>query len=136
MHSLLFFHIVLGGNFIHSYGRLVHSQQVITRRDQLLPPGDVRGPGKMECTRTRQRVYFALKKRGIGRNGGNAIFYRNVENDCERDTIQFRTSDVNRIRNTQGFCTVRGETFFYLFLLPGEFSLVRIMLFTFTCHKI
>ena len=44
--------IVIGGHVIHSYGRLVHVLNVITRGDQLLPPGDGTGPGRMDCIRT------------------------------------------------------------------------------------
>ena len=43
---------VIGGHVIHSYGRLVHREHVITREDQLLPPGDGTGPGRMDCIRT------------------------------------------------------------------------------------
>ena len=34
------------------YGRLVHWEHVITRGDQLLPPGDETGPGRMDCITT------------------------------------------------------------------------------------
>ena len=46
------FIIVIGGHVIHSYGRLVHHNQVITKGDQLLPPGDGTEPGRMDCIRT------------------------------------------------------------------------------------
>ena len=44
--------IVIGGHVIHSYGRLAHLLNVITRGDQLLPPGNGTGPGRMDCIRT------------------------------------------------------------------------------------
>ena len=44
--------IIIGGHVIHSYGRLVHHNQVITKGDQLLPPGDGTEPGRMDCIRT------------------------------------------------------------------------------------
>ena len=118
---------------MHSYGRLVHSQQVITRKDQLLLPGDIRGPGKIECTRTKQRAYFALHRTGIHRNAEQGLFYRNVRTDHERDTLMFRTSNMNRIKNTMGFCTIIDETFFYLFLLPGKYSQIESNILHITC---
>ena len=123
----LFLPIVLGGNFIHSYGRLVHFQQVITRRDQLLPPDDIRGPGKMECTRKKAVVYFSLEGIIIGRDPTNNLFYRNFEKDSQRDHLMFRTSNLNQFQNTEGYCTIMSTSYFYLFLLPGEYPLCIII---------
>ena len=120
--ELLFLNIVLGGNFIHSYGRLVHFQRVITRRELLLPPDDMRGLGKMECTRKKVVTYFALHRNGIVRNPAGQ-FYRNIENDNERDNLQFQIYNLNDFQNTGGFCTIKSTTYFYLFLLPGEYPL-------------
>ena len=50
--------IVIGGHVIHSYGRLVHDHNVITRGDQLLPPGNGTAP-------TGNREYGDLQKRDL-----------------------------------------------------------------------
>ena len=116
-------YIALGENFIHSYGRLVHSQQVFTRKEELLPPDGISGPGKMECTRAKAKATFALYGIGIGTRPATDLFYRIINNDHERDTLLFKKSNVDKFQNAEGFCTIIATTYFYLFLWPGEFPL-------------
>ena len=80
--------MVLGGNYIHSYGRLVHSQQVITRVDQLLPPGNISGPGRMDCIRTKpEPAVIVLNGTSIGTNPARDPVYQSIENDEEINTV-------------------------------------------------
>ena len=70
--------IVIGGHVIHSYGRLVHSQYVITRGDQLLPPGNETGPGRMDCIRTGPETARFQFKGGKGGEQPNNLVNQSV----------------------------------------------------------
>ena len=72
--------IVIGGSVIHSYGRLVHDEYVITRRDQLLPHGDGTGPGRMDCIGSAPETARFIFKGGkqpnnlVNQNSGQKAF--------------------------------------------------------------
>ena len=114
--------ILLGGQVIHSYGRLIFFQQVITRVDQLLPPGNITGTGRMDCTRTKpEPAGIALNNVGIGSNPTRNPIYRSIENDDQKDTIFFQASYFDKLQNAEGYCTNRFDNHFYLALTPGNF---------------
>ena len=109
--------IVIGGHVIHSYGRLVHHEHVITRGDQLLPPDDVAGPGRMDCIRTapetaRWNVAF------VGGQPPNNSVNNSDGGDDQMATLFFNRSylSTNTFKNAEGYC---GE-YFYLYLIPGN----------------
>ena len=79
---------VIGGHVIHSYGRLVHREHVITRGDQLLPPGDGTGPGRMDCIRTAPETACFRLFGGQPRN--------NLVNQSDDDDDQMATLFFNR----------------------------------------
>ena len=74
----------------------------------------------MECIRAKAQAHFALYGQRIGTSPATDLFYRNVDDDPERDTLMFETSNVNQFQNTEGFCTIFYNTHFHLFLWPGE----------------
>ena len=78
--------IVIGGHVIHSYGRLVHRTHVITRGDQLLPPGDVTGPGRMDCIRTAPQ---AARFRFFGGDQPNNLVNQSDDDGDEMATLFF-----------------------------------------------
>ena len=109
--------IVIGGHVIHSYGRLVHHNQVITKGDQLLPPGDGTGPGRMDCIRpapeiARFDVIF------VGGQPSNNLVNQSDGGDDQMATLFFKRSylSMNTFKNLEGPC----GTYFYLYLLPGN----------------
>ena len=113
--------IALGGQVIHSYGRLVHFEQVITRVEQLLPPGHVTGTGRLNCTRTKpEPAGIALSNIGIGTNPARNPIYRSIENDDQKDTIFIWESFLDNLRNAEGYCTNHYDNRFYLALSPGK----------------
>ena len=134
--------IIIEGHVIHSYGRLVHFEHVITRGDQLLPPGDDgTGPGRMDCIRTApENASFQL----ANPMPSNNFVYQRVEgpSNPQMATLLFNRSylSMNSFENAEGFC-VRSMTFFYIFLLEGIYLqyvhiqplLYSIILFLF-CH--
>ena len=103
--------IIIGGHVIHSYGRLVHHHDIITRGDQLLPPGDVTGPGRMDCIGTAPaRFIFTGPK-------PNNFVYQSDDDGDQMDTLFFNRSHLSI--NTEGYCQ-GANTYFFLYLLPGN----------------
>ena len=105
----------LGGQVVHSYGRLIFHERVITDKQQLQPPNNDSGDGRIEC-----RVS----------SGGAGFSYhgRNVSNDTSGDvhqitsgstaTVVVRDKTFNNFVNFEGECA-RG-IYHYLFLSNGE----------------
>ena len=104
----------LGGQVVHSYGRLILHERVITDKQQLQPPNNNRGDGRIEC-----RVS----------SGGATFLYhgRNVLTDTSEDvhqiisgsnaTVVIRERAFNNFANFEGRCA---GIYHYLFLLEGE----------------
>ena len=116
--------IVIGGNVIHSYGRLVHHEHVITRGDQLLPPGDVAGPGRMDCIRTAPET-ARFKVTFVGGEPPNNLVNQSDGGGDQMATLFFDPSylSMNTFKNLEGPCTRKGGnhgTYFYIYLLPGN----------------
>ena len=113
--------IVIEGNVIHSYGRLINHEHVITREDQLLPPGDVAGPGRINCIRTASDTYhfhfaYELPNNVVNKSDGGVD---------QIATLFFNRSylSMNTFKNLEGPCIrKRGNhgTYFYIYLLPGN----------------
>ena len=109
--------IIIGGHVIHSYGRLVHHEHVITRGDQLLTPGDGTGPGRMECIRTApETAHFDVVF--VGGQQPNNLVNQSDGDDEQMATLFFDRSylSMNTFKNTEGSC----GTYFYLYLIPGN----------------
>ena len=115
--------IVIGGHVIHSYGRLLHQQYVITRGDQLLPPGDGTGPGRMDCIRTApETAHFDVAFVG-GQPPNNNLVNQSDGSDDQMATLFFNRSylSMNTFKNVEGSCRREyNDTYFYLYLLPGN----------------
>ena len=107
--------IVIGGHVIHSYGRLVHFNQVITRGDQLLPPGDGTGPGRMDCIRTAPET---ARFRFFGGEQPYNIVYQSVEDDDQMATLFFNRTYLS-INTFTAECTCQ-DTYFLFYLSPGN----------------
>ena len=96
-------------------------EHIITRGDQLLPPGDGTGPGRMDCIRTApETARFILDNPMPSTN----FVYQGVEDppNPQMATLLFNRSylSMNSFENAEGFC-VRKLTFFYIFLLAGTY---------------
>ena len=115
------FIIIIGGHVVHSYGRLVHHEHVITRGDQLLPPGDVAGPGRMDCIRTApENASFEFD----GSQPPSSSVNQSVKNDDRMATLLFNQSylSMDSFNNVEGFCRgAERNSFFYLFISPGKY---------------
>ena len=93
----------LGVEVVHSYGRLILNERVITDKQQLQPPNNDSGDGRIEC-----RV-----------SSGVARFYFNVHVKPNGSTATAVIEDgaFNNFVNVEGSCA---DIFFYLFLSNGE----------------
>ena len=95
--------IFIGGHVVHSYGRLVHQEYVITRGDQLLPPGNATGPGILDCIRTASEIpHFRFFGGEPPQNSGNQIF-----NGDQMATVQLsRRRNRSTLGGTASKCLV------------------------------
>ena len=104
----------LGGQVVHSYGRLIFHERVITDKQQLQPPNNDSGDGRIECTVSSGGAGFTYNK-------------HNVTNDTSEDVHQIRNGSTatvvirdrafNNFANFEGNCT---RIYHYLFLSNGE----------------
>ena len=111
--------IVIGGYVVHSYGRLVHHEHVITRGDQVLPPFGVTGPGRMDCIINAQvPARFGFD----GTSPPNNLVNQSVEDGDQMDILLFNQSylSMDNFNNVEGFCRgMNRNPFFYLYLSQG-----------------
>ena len=111
-------HGTLGGRVVHSYGRLILNETVITDKHQLQPPDNEEGDGRIEC-----RVGSGLAS---FRSGGDHVSY-----DTSRDIYQIkgffhafvviRDKVFNNFENSEGECSsINNASYHYLFLSNGK----------------
>ena len=113
MNSLI---IVIGGHVIHSYGRLVHSQHVITRGDQLLPPGNETAPGRMDCIITASET---ARFQFFGGDQPNNLVYQSDEDDDQMTTLFFNRAYLSMNTFTAEY-SCQNDTYFLFYLSPGN----------------
>ena len=103
-----------GGQVVHSYGRLIFHERVITDKQQLEPPNKDSGDGRIECR--------------VSSGGAGFSYYGcNVSNDTSGDvhqiisgstvTVVIRDRAFNNFVNFEGKCA---GIYHYLFLSNGE----------------
>ena len=98
----------LGGKVVHSYGRLILNERAITDKQQLQPPNNDRGGGRIECAMSSGQAKFSyLPTSGDlrqTRSGSTA-------------TVVIRDGAFNNLVNIEGGCA---GIYHYLFLSGGE----------------
>ena len=102
----------LGGQVVHSYGRLIFHERVITDKQQLQPPNNDSGDGKIECRVSSREARFN---------------YHTLNQQSSRDVQQIRSGSTatlvirdrafNNFVNFEGNCS---DIYHYLFLSNGE----------------
>ena len=105
--------IIIGGHVIHSYGRLVHHHHVITRGDQLLPPGDGTGPGRMDCIRTAPET---ARFRDGGKQPNNNSVYQSF--DAQMATLFFNRAYLSMNNFIAEYSC--HDTYILFYLTPGN----------------
>ena len=101
----------LGGKVVHSYGRLILHERVITDKQQLQPPNNDSGDGRIECRVSSGEAEFTYH----GRPGTSG------EDDQIRNastaTVVIKDRAFNNFVNFEGNCA---GIYHYLFLSNGE----------------
>ena len=114
-YTLLILLRILGGAVVHSYGRLIFHERVITDKRQLQPPNNDTGDGRIECTTmnsNRARFdYFGYKLS----NNTNAESYE-VRNGSKA-LIIIRNDAFSNFKSNEERCA---ELYHYLLLSEGE----------------
>ena len=98
---------VLGGAVVHSYGRLILNERVITDRHQLQPPNNDTGDGRIECTVSSGEARFSNRR------------YEILTNDSQKAIIDIPGEMFNNFTNMEGYCA-QPDMYYYLFLSKGE----------------
>ena len=105
----------LGGQVVHSYGRLIFHERVITDKQQLQPPNNDSGDGSIECRLSSGGAGFNYHGRPDA--GGPRGDVHQIRNGSTV-TLVIRDRVFNNFTNFEGNCA-RG-LYHYLFLSNGE----------------
>ena len=104
----------LGGQVVHSYGRLILNERVITDKQQLQPPNNDSGDGSIECTNSSGEARFNYHGHpAVGDTSGDVHQIRSESTA----TVVIRDRAFNTFVNFEGNCA---GIFHYLFLSNGE----------------
>ena len=88
----------VGGAVVHSYGRLIFHERVITDRHQLQPPNNDNGDGKITCRAGEARfTYYGIK--------------------ASTNPLILSVDVLNNFKNAEGMCH---RIYHHLFLSNGE----------------
>ena len=104
----------LGGQVVHSYGRLILNERVITDKQQLQPPNSDSGDGRIVCT-------VSSGEAGFSYHGGNVPI--GTSGDVHEilsgstATVVIRKRVFNNFVNFEGKCA---SIYHFLFLSNGE----------------
>ena len=114
--TLVYFTLcTLGGQVVHSYGRLIFNERVITDKQQLQPPNNASGDGRIECRVSSGQAMFSY----FGRNvpTGTSGDVHQIILSGSNATLVIRDRAFNNFVNFEGSCA---GIFHYLFLSNGE----------------
>ena len=101
----------LGGQVVHSYGRLILNERVITDKQQLQPPNNDRGDGRIECS---GQAMFTYHGRTVSTGTSGDVY--EIRNGST-PTAVIRDRAFNNFVNFEGKCA---GIYHYLFLSNGE----------------
>ena len=103
----------LGGGVVHSYGRLIPFERVITDKQQLQPPNNDSGDGRIECRRSSGKAGFSY-----------TVLFQNTSQEVHQfirmssnASIVIRNEAFNNFGNFEGKCDIIHH---YLFLSNCE----------------
>ena len=104
----------LGGQVVHSYGRLIFHERVITDKQQLQPPNNDSGDGMIECTNSSGGTMFSYHGRDIATDTSGDV-HQIISGSTA--TVVIRDRVFNNFVNFEGKCA---GIYHYLFLSNGE----------------
>ena len=101
----------LGGQVVHSYGRLIFNERVITDKQQLQPPNNDSGDGRIECRVSSGKAEFNYPT--LNQQSGDVQQIRSGFTA----TLVIRGRVFNNFVNLEGDCA---DIYHYLFLSNGK----------------
>ena len=104
----------LGGQVVHSYGRLILNESVITDKQQLQPPNNASGDGRIECRVSSGGARFTYHGRPIAGDTSGDVHQIMSGSTA---TVVIRDGVFNNFENFEGNCA---GIYHYLFLSNGE----------------
>ena len=104
----------IGGQVVHSYGRLIFNERVITDKQQLQPPNNDRGDGRIECRVSSGQAMFSYHGRTVS-TGTSGDVHLIISGSTA--TVVIRDDAFDNFVNFEGDCA---GIFHYLFLSNGE----------------
>ena len=104
----------LGGQVVHSYGRLILHERAITDKQQLQPPNNDRGDGRIECRVSSGGAKFSYHGRNVP-IGTSEDVHQIISGS--NATVVIKDRAFNNFVNFEGNCA---GIFHYLFLSNGE----------------
>ena len=104
----------LGGQVVHSYGRLILHERVITDKQQLQPPNNDSGDGRIECTVSSGGAGFNYHGRNVP-IGTSGDVHQIISGSTA--TVVIRDRAFNNFVNFEGNCA---GIYHYLYLSNGE----------------
>ena len=108
----------LGGQVVHSYGRLILDERAITDKQQLQPPNNDSGDGRIECRVSSGGVGFNYHGRTVP-TGTSGDVHQIISGSTATAVIRDRA--FKNFVNFEGKCS---DIFHYLFLSNGEWCIV------------
>ena len=106
----------LGGKVVHSHGRLILDERVITDKQQLQPPENGSGDGRIECRVSSGEAVFSYHGRPIAGDTSGDVHLIRRESKLNA-TVVIKDRVFNNFSNFEGNCA---GIFHYLFLSNGE----------------
>ena len=104
----------LGGQVVHSYGRLIVNERVITDKQQLQPPNIDSGDGRIVCRVSSGEAEYSYVSPGAS---GESDVYQIKSRSRSTSTVVIRDRIFNNFVNLEGGCA---GIYHYLFLSEGE----------------
>ena len=104
----------LGGQVVHSYGRLIFNERVITDKQQLQPPNNDSGDGRIECRVSSGWAMFSYHGRDVA--GDTSEDVHQIRSGSTA-TLVIRDRAFNNFVNFEGSCA---GIYHYLYISNGE----------------
>ena len=103
----------LGGQVVHSYGRLILPDETITDKQQLKSPNNDSGDGRIECRVSSGGARFTYHGRTVSTDTSGDVHQIRSESTA---TVVIRDRAFNNFMNFEGKCS---DIYHYLFLSNG-----------------
>ena len=102
----------LGGQVVHSYGRLILDERVITDKQQLQPPNNVEGDGSIDCTNSSGIAKFLYHGHSVPVGSSGDVYQ--IRSGSTATTV---IRAFNNFANIEGGCA---GIYYYLFISNGK----------------